>query len=330
MNFQESEKILQEIKKADSILINCHRNPDPDSVGSALAMYWELSKLGKKVSIISPTKINYNLEFLPNFKKIQIVDFSTFDFSEHDLFFCLDSSSWDMVLGSNTLEQPKIPVVVIDHHKTKSNYGKINLLKDKIPSTGEMLYLLFSDWKLKLDKTSASCLLCAIIGDTGAFRFPNLNSDVQTLQIAADLIELGANKTEIVQNLFRTTEPVLLRFWGKVLKEMKVDQKARFVWSAISLEEYLSLGKLAIGKETAASQFFQIVSGTDFGLLMVEEEKNTLSISLRSRTGFDTSKIALELGGGGHIYASGAKIQGLPFAEAVQKVLETARKYAKK
>ena len=55
-----------------------------------------------------------------------------------------------------------------------------------------------------------------------------------------------------------------------------------------------------------------------------------LSISLRSRKNFDVSEIAKEIGGGGHKMASGAKVEGLPFDEAVEKVLAAARKYAQK
>jgi phosphoesterase RecJ-like protein len=329
MNYKESKKIFDEVKKAKRILVNCHRNPDPDSVGSALAMYGVLKNLGKEVFIISPTKISYNVEFLPNFKNIQVIDFSDFDFSRYDLFICLDSSSWDMVFGNFTFREPKIPVAIIDHHKTKTNFGKINLIREKISSTGEILFRLFEDWKIKLDKDIASCLLCAIIADTGSFQFPNLNSDVQTLRIASDLIALGADKTGIIQNLFRTVDIKMLRFWAKAIEKMEIEPEG-FVWSSISYEEYVKLGKEILGKETAASNFFQVVSGTDFGLLMVEEEKNTLSVSFRSRTGFDTSQLAKSLGGGGHIYASGAKITGLSFNKSVGKVLQAARKYAKK
>lgn len=63
---------------------------------------------------------------------------------------------------------------------------------------------------------------------------------------------------------------------------------------------------------------------------MIEEEKGTLNVSLRSRTGLDVSRIAVDLGGGGHRYASGGAVKGLQFNEAVEKVLEVARKYAKK
>jgi phosphoesterase RecJ-like protein len=63
---------------------------------------------------------------------------------------------------------------------------------------------------------------------------------------------------------------------------------------------------------------------------MVETSDGVLSVSFRSRTGFDVSKIANEVGGGGHKAAAGARIEGLPFQEAVNKVLKAARKYAAK
>ena len=62
----------------------------------------------------------------------------------------------------------------------------------------------------------------------------------------------------------------------------------------------------------------------------LEDKLGELSISFRARTNFDTSKIAVELGGGGHKVASGAKIRNLSFEDAVEKVLAACRKYANK
>jgi len=58
MNYKESKKILEEIKKAKKILVNCHRGPDPDSIGSALAMKGVLKKLKKegKLEIAEPSE----------------------------------------------------------------------------------------------------------------------------------------------------------------------------------------------------------------------------------------------------------------------------------
>ena len=47
-NYSLSKSILTEIKKANKILINAHRNPDLDSIGSATALYQTLIKMKKK------------------------------------------------------------------------------------------------------------------------------------------------------------------------------------------------------------------------------------------------------------------------------------------
>ena len=327
MNYKESVKILEEIKKAKSILVNCHRGPDPDSVGSALALYRVLTNLGKTAKVIYPgEELQQNLSFLDGFEKIELVDFSKFDFSKYDLFIALDSSSWYMVSGSKEIPLPKIPIVVIDHHLTNEKYGKINLVDEKVTSTGELLYKVFEDWETRIDNKTASSLLTGIIGDTCIFRYPG--TSWSTLDVAGKLMKAGADKDAIVFSLYSSSDIQLVKFWGEVLQRMQLDERYKFVWCAVPYEKYVELQSKQLGRESAAGQFLAIVDGTDFGILMVEDKKDSLSISFRSRTGHDTSRIALALGGGGHIYASGAKVEGMPFDQAVNKVLETARRLA--
>lgn len=328
MNYKESALILEEIKKAKRILLNCHRGPDPDSIGCALAMYQVLISMDKEVEIICPSdQLDEKLNFLKGCERIQSsVNFNKFDFLKFDLFITFDSSSWDMVSGDKDIPVPAIPIVVIDHHLTNKRYGRINLVDEKVTSVGELLYLVFEDWGVTLDKDISDALLVGVIGDTGAFRFPN--STARTFNIAKKLIENGAEKDKIIFQIYSSIDFKLIKFYGEVLSKAKIDKKNKFIWSAISYETYKKLGD-AKAREQAVSLFAQATEGTDFGLLMTEEGKNLLKVSFRSRTGFDTSKIAVALGGGGHIYASGAKVEGLPFKKAVEKVLQTARKFAK-
>jgi phosphoesterase RecJ-like protein len=330
MNYKESQQILEKIKKAKKIIVNCHTRPDIDSVGSALALYQVIKKLGKNVDVISPSVILENFNFLPFSEKIEKIKYKEFDFTKYDLFISIDSSSWAMVVGmasSDKVPIPKIPLIVIDHHKTNQKFGKINLVDDKITSSAEIIYLILEDWGASVDKNIATSLLAGIVGDTGAFRYPGVTG--QTLNIAGKLMEKGADKDKIIHHIYRSVDFKLLKFWGEVLEKMELDELG-FVWSAIPYKIFKKYSKPREGKETAASNFTQIVNGTKFGMVMVEGERGNLSISLRSRTGFDTSKIATALGGGGHIYASGAKILNTEFDEAVEEVLQIARKFAKK
>ncbi len=147
---------------------------------------------------------------------------------------------------------------------------------------------------------------------------------------AAKLIELGADKDEIVKNIYRNINFTEIKLWGKFIENMEIDSEFNFVWSAMPYEIYKEYGEPYSAKEDVANLFFPIVKGTNFGMVMVEMEEKLLSVSFRSRSDFDVSEIAKKLEGGGHKAAAGARIEGLDFDAAVTKVLETARKYAKK
>ncbi len=328
MNYSLSSKILEKIKGSKNILINCHRSPDPDSIGSALALYMVLKELGKEASVICPDNAPSDSKFLPFSEEIRKIKFEKFDFSKSDLFLVLDSASFNMVTGNPKIEMPNIPTVVIDHHKTNTNFGEINLVDPKISSTAELLYKVFQDWDVHLDRKLATALMTGILADTGVFQYPGVST--QTLDVAKHLMGLGADKDEIILNIYRSISFKKVKFWGEIIRRMEVDEEHHFVWSAVPNEVYNEHGRPGSAKESAASMFMTLVEGTDFGMIMIEEDKNNLPISFRSRTDFDVSALAAALGGGGHRAAAGATIYNLDFDKAVLKVLETARKYARK
>jgi len=326
MNYKDSVNILSEIKKASKILINCHRGPDSDSVGSALAMAKVIKKLGMEPTVICPSDIPSDLMFLSGANEIIRVNYTSFDFSAYDLFVILDSSTYSMVTGLKDSDKPGIRSIVIDHHFSNEKFGDINLVDPEVTSTGELLYGLFLDWGVDISDDTANCLLTGIIGDTGTFQYQNVGE--KTLRIAADLIEKGADKDEIVFNLYRNIEFREVKMWGKFIEKMMIEDG--FVWSAIPLSVYRDLGEYVYAKEDVANLFAPIVKGTEFGIVMVEVSENVLSVSFRSRTGFDVAKLAGEVGGGGHKAAAGARIEGMPFQDAVNEVLKAARKHVQK
>jgi bifunctional oligoribonuclease and PAP phosphatase NrnA len=187
---------------------------------------------------------------------------------------------------------------------------------------------MFKDWGVQMNKNIAECILTSIIGDTGAFAYPNTTS--QTLKIAAELMDIGVSKDEIVNRIYRNEDFQMIKFWCEVLSRMQIDTENHFVYSMIPYGIYKDFIKLDDAKAKAASLFAPIVTGTDFGFIGVEESPKFITISFRGRTDFDTSQIAKELGGGGHKVASAVKFEGTSFDEVVEKVLVTARKYARK
>lgn len=329
MNYQESLKILEEIKRAKRILINCHYKPDPDGVGSALALALALKKVGDfETTLICPSTPPKSLDYLIGFSEIKKVEYESFDFSKYDLWFIPDAANWWQISGVPDFKKPEIAIINFDHHETNEADIPNKIVEKNLSSVCELLYNMFEDWRVEIDKNIAEALLSGIIGDTGVFKFTNVTT--RTLEISKKLMELGADKNLITSKTYGSIPFKEMKFWGKVIESMNKEDDYRFVWVAINLEDYESYGRPVDAKSSAASNFAGIVDRTDFGIIMVEEKKGFLTCSFRSRGDFDVSIIAQELGGGGHKEAAGARIMGLTFEKAVEKVLEVCRKYAKK
>jgi phosphoesterase RecJ-like protein len=320
--YSQSKTIFKEIKKAQRILLNVHRSPDLDSCGSSLTLYQVIKKLAKKVEIVSPQPVREQFLFLKDSRKIKKIDFSRFDFSSFNLFIILDSSSADMVTGSPQINLPKIPMIIIDHHKTNKLMGKVRLIDEEASAVGEIIYQLFQDWKMSIDKETASNLFSSIATDTVFLKYPR--HPQRTFAIVYDLIKKGADMEALVKNVYNNYSLSVLKLLGLFLQKMSVDKKGDFVWAAVSHQEYESFGKPKGIRELAADQFFQSVGGVEFGMVMLEEEKGKLGVSFRSKGLIDVSKLAEKLSGGGHRKAAGATLYG-NFEEMVSRVIKTAR-----
>ena len=63
------DNILEEIKKAETIVVLCHESPDGDAVASSLSVMHAVAKLGKEADVIIP-EYSKVFDFLPGADKI--------------------------------------------------------------------------------------------------------------------------------------------------------------------------------------------------------------------------------------------------------------------
>ena len=305
-----SNTILSEIKKARNILINIHRNPDLDSIGSATALYQALKKMGKKVTLVCPHQIPENFKFLKGADSVKTIDFKEWADTEvrpYDLFLILDSGSYDIVTGHKEIKLPEIKKIVIDHHKTNNLLDVyIRLIDEKASATAEIIYRLFSDWNFNIDKNIATSLFSGIAGDTVFFKYSK--NAKSTFKIALNLLELGADKNKLIDQAFDSFDFNLVKMIGETLTKMK--KRDGFVYSIIDNKTYEKYGKPKGARELVADFFARSIKGYNFGIIAFEVEKNVFSLSFRSKKDTDVSQIAKKLGGGGHKNAAGATIYG--------------------
>lgn len=311
MYYQQSTKIFETIKKSNNILINIHRNPDLDSIGSATALYQALVKIGKQVTLVCPHEIPENFKFLKSADKVKAIDFSTFDFFQYDLFLILDSGSYEVAIGSKEIKLPEINKIIIDHHLT-NNWKDylLRLLDTKASATAEIVYRVLGDWNIDLDKDISTSLLSGMAGDTVFFKYPK--DPGVTFSIVNKLMESGANYGLLTSKFNDGLSFGFVKLLGEFLKNMKMENSltGRFIWSAVSYEVFKKHGRPKGVRETAAESYFRSIKGVDFGVALLEEEKGKINMSFRSKPNFDVSKIAERFGGGGHKNAAGATING--------------------
>jgi len=148
------------------------------------------------------------------------------------------------------------------------------------------------------------------------------------LDIAAELLEMGARQQEIIQNVYKTKPLSTLKIWGRALNQIQIDKNARIVWSAISREDLAEME--ADSKETSGilDDLISTVPDADVYVMFTELEDGGLKASMRSSPAIDVSALSAQIfGGGGHPRAAGFRVTEfdnfqLTVLECVQKLKE--------
>lgn len=314
--------LLSEIKKAKHILLNVHKSPDLDSVGSSCAMAEVLLRLGKKVTIVSPGPVDKQFSFIKGYNSIKCVQFDTFDYAPYDLVLLLDVSSFDRVTGSKKIALPdNLNYAVIDHHTSNQFKYPLTYVNENAHSTTEILFDLFRIWKIVVTPQVATALYAGLAGDTVHFRY--MNDAKKVFQVAQELLSLGADHLSYMKHIYSNIEVGYVKLIGRFLEKTKLEKSKKgmlFSWTGISYSEYTKYGTFPGIREAVADDFLRNISGTQFGLVLLETVPGEVSVSFRSNIPFDVSPYARALGGGGHAQAAGCTLLG-KYEEIVKRVL---------
>ena len=278
-----------------------------------------------------------NIIVVPKKGKFTTKSVSMFDAgSGYDRIVVVDSADLALlgsVYADNVDFFSSTPILNIDHHVSNSRFGQTHLIDTVSASATEVLYFWFSsvpEWKQKITPDMATLLLTGLITDTRSFQNPNTTP--RSLEVAANLLDLGARQQEIIQHVYKTKPLTTLKIWGRALNRIQIDTDARIVWSAISREDLQEMG--AKSKETAGilDELITTVPDADVHILFTEIEDGGFKASMRSSPAVDVNQIAGKLfQGGGHARASGFKMKEygnfqLTVVECVQKIKEELKR----
>jgi phosphoesterase RecJ-like protein len=307
------EIIQKRLSSAKQIGITTHIRPDGDAIGSLLGMGLSLLAAEKKVQMVLRDGLSNTFRYLEGNDLIRR------EFGEAcDLYITLDCS--DLKRTGGVLEGKTVGLV-IDHHITNENFGEINYVVPDAVATCAILAEKLPVWGLPVTNQVAKALLTGVISDSIGFRTSNTTS--HSLRIAADLMDRGANITELYNKALLSRSFAATKYWGNALTRMQ--REDNLVWTSLTLQDRKESG-YQNNDDADLTNILSSIDPLDVAVLFVEQKPDAVKVSWRARSGLDISSLATSFGGGGHPAASGAEISGS--LEDVQgQVLQATRIY---
>lgn len=323
-NFAELKKVIEE---NNSFILTTHVNPDADALGSELAMYEMLTRLGKKVFIINHSATPYNLEFLDFKKNIQKYDEEKHNklFNDADVLVLLDLNQTNRVVSMERIvKEFSKTKVCIDHHQNPENFADIFIGGSESAATGEIIYdLIKQTGIIELDYKIAYQLYAAIMTDTGSFRFERTSPKIHS--ITAELLSLGVDPVEVYDKIFNQFHFGRVKLLGRALSSMQIDSTGKIAYMLLTEEQQKECNSVEADVDGFVN-YCLTVQGVLIGIL-IYELNDGLKVSFRSKGSIPVNKLAAEFGGGGHVNASGARLFDVDIKSIKDKVIEAAQKY---
>jgi len=319
--------VLPILRDGKSFVLTTHVNPDGDGIGSEVALAEWLAAWEKEVRIInhSPTPEVYR--FLDPESKILLFDpgRDRKTIASADVIVVLDTNQPERLrsMGSDVVESPAV-TICIDHHLDPAPFARYCLLDDQATSTGEIIYrIVTADRKSDPGPRIAQALYCAIMTDTGSFRYPRVNPE--TFRIAAHLVECGADPVAIYSEVHQKWSTGRVHLLGEMLAGLQLSDGGALAHVTVTRDMLTRTGTTEEDTDNF-TDYPMNVDGVLAGILFLELQDG-LKISFRSRGEIPINELAKEFGGNGHKNAAGARIEGGSLQEVKTRVLNAASKY---
>ena len=318
----------QLISDANTVLVVCHKSPDGDAIGSSLGWAEFMRLRGKDVTVIVPDQYPDFLKWLPNTDKIVRYDKHT-DKCDMlckiaDLVFCLDFNTPSRVDEmQHALVNSPAKKVLIDHHLKPDVPADLVVSQPEASSTCELVFRIV--WQMgafaDLGKPFAVPVYCGMMTDTGGFTFNSNRPEI--FQIISELLTKHIDKDRIYRNVFHNYSENRLRLTGYVLYEKLVYMpEYHAAYYSLTRDELKRFNYIK-GDTEGLVNMPQQIKGLKLSISLREDtEKNVVWVSLRSVDDFPCNQMADEFfNGGGHLNASGGKIEG-----TIEEAIEITKK----
>jgi len=291
-------------------LLTTHVNPDGDAIGSEVAFARWLRAAGKTVRILNDSPTPRAFEWLAEEGPVELYSESLAEtrFAEADALVVIDTGNQQRIGRlAEPLARHAIAVAVVDHHVTHDGFGQVNVIEPAAAAAAVLVYELIREAGVAIDEVSAMALYVGLATDTGNFRYSN--TDARALRMAADLVELGVDASEVTSRVHQSAPPGRLRFFGEALAALEMRHGGQLVVLEATPEQFQRHGLSGADTEGLVD-LPRAIEGVEAVALFSEVEPGRVKVSLRSTGRVNIDGVCARLGGGGHPHAAGVMLRG--------------------
>ena len=306
------DNILEEINKAENIVILTHENPDGDAIGSGLAMYHALKAYGKNPDIIVPEH-SRTFNCLPGIDELKTES----NIEHYDLAISLDCATIKMLNGfADYFENARVKVC-IDHHSTNTMFGDYNYVNPAAPACSQILLVILEYFGIEISKEIGTCILAGIITDTGGFKYQGVTAE--TFEFVAWLLNKGVNVSKLYRQVLEVKTKANFELHRLASNRIEFLENGKVAYTYITAEDEKSVNAES-GDHEGIVEIGRSVEGVEVSVFVRETEKGC-KISLRSNEYVNVADACIVLGGGGHARGEGCTIKGSG-EQAKEKILK--------
>lgn len=308
------KQIVKKIKEYDEIVIARHIGPDPDAIASTIALR-DLIKLNfpnKKVYAVGSSVARFKY-----FGSLDKIDENNLT---NALLIICDVPKFDRVDSAN--KDKYNYTIKIDHHPCDEIVSDLELVDETSSSTCQLITELVYSTKLKIDKSIAEKLFMGIVSDSD--RFLLSYTTPKTLLLSSKLLnDYNFELMPLYNNLYE--RPISERkFESYIINNMTITENG-FGYIKIT-DEIINEFKVDAGTASNMVNDLNFIKELKVWAFSSYDEKLGLfKINIRSR-GIVINEIASNFHGGGHKFASGARIKTEEEVNELFKALDEACK----
>lgn len=311
-------EVVKLIEQSGTIALCAHTAPDGDALGSVLGLSRALGKRWPEKTVVNlladDDEIPAIYRFLPGSDTfVPAVSFE----GTPDLFICVDLSATNRLADAEAICLRSPRRAVLDHHPGGSVYWDAGVVRSSAAAAGVIVEEFIEYIGVELDADIANCLLCAIVTDTGRFQYQN--ADSEAFLVTSKLVAAGASPSDVALAVYQSDRISYLHLEAKVMGRITTFFNGRVAYSYTSLADLEDSG-VDVSECDGLVDVVRRAAGAEIVLFLKQVSATQVRGNLRSKTDWDISGIAREMGGGGHRAAAGFTCDG-DIDEALSDVL---------